>query len=72
MNTILWIVGKTINVAIIAIAVVFQPELRRALEKLGEKNFFSTFSLFDRGRENLRFSDRTRMLWLRPASVWEV
>ena len=28
MNTILWIAGKTINVAVIAIIIVFQPELR--------------------------------------------
>ena len=34
MNTILWIAGKTINVAVIAIIIVFQPELRRALEKV--------------------------------------
>ena len=36
MNTILWIAEKTINVAIIAIVVIFQPELRKALEELGQ------------------------------------
>lgn len=40
MNTILWIAEKTINVAIIAIVVIFQPELRKALEELGRKNLF--------------------------------
>ncbi len=35
MNTILWMADKTINVGIIAVVVIFQPELRRALEQLG-------------------------------------
>ena len=39
-NTILWIFANTINVGIIAVFIVFQPELRRALEQLGRSNFF--------------------------------
>lgn len=39
MNTILWLANKTINVGIIAVVIIFQPELRRALEQLGRKNF---------------------------------
>ena len=39
MNTILWIADKTINVGIIAILVIFQPEMRKALEQLGRKRF---------------------------------
>src|SRR5699024_5500163 len=34
-------------------------ELRRALEKLGEKNLLSNITLFDRGKENERISDET-------------
>ncbi len=60
MHAILYLARESISILAFAALVVFQPELRRALEKLGEKNFFSTFSLFDRGRENLRFSDRTK------------
>ena len=41
MNTILWIFRNAISVGIIAIIILFQPELRRALEELGRKNFFS-------------------------------
>ena len=41
MNTILWIYRNTINVGIIAIIILFQPELRRALEELGRKTWFS-------------------------------
>ena len=40
MNTILWLAEKTLNVGVIALVVIFQPELRRALEQLGRKNFF--------------------------------
>ena len=58
MNTILWIVGKTINVAVIAIAVVFQPELRRALEQLGQKNFITSLFSFDSQKSQERFSER--------------
>ena len=60
MHAILYLARESIGILAFAALVVFQPELRRALEKLGEKNLFSSFSLFDRGRENLRFSDKTR------------
>ncbi|MCI5493684.1 MAG: diadenylate cyclase CdaA [Lachnospiraceae bacterium] len=60
MNTILWIAEKTINVAIIALVVIFQPELRSALEQLGRKKFISSLFSFDfsKGGEE-RFTDRT-------------
>ena len=60
MNTILWIAEKTINVAIIALVVIFQPELRSALEQLGRKKFISSLFSFDfsKGGED-RFTDRT-------------
>lgn len=60
MHAILYLARESIGILAFAALVVFQPELRRALEKLGEKNLFSSFYLFDRGRENLRFSDKTR------------
>lgn len=59
MHTILFLARESINVLAIAAVVVFQPELRRALEKLGEKNLLTNFGLFDRNRENQRFSDET-------------
>ena len=37
LRTILWIAGKTISVGIIALVIIFQPELRRALEQLEER-----------------------------------
>lgn len=60
MNTILWIVTNVFSIAAIAMVVVLQPELRKALEELGRKNFFSSILSFDSGKaEDGRFSDRT-------------
>lgn len=59
MHTILYLAAQSINVLAIAAVVVFQPELRRALEKLGEKNLLSNINPFDKNRENERFSDQT-------------
>ena len=60
MNTILWIVTNIFNVAAIAIVVMLQPELRKAMEELGQKNFFSAMLPFDSDKsEGGRFSDRT-------------
>ncbi|MDD3222456.1 MAG: TIGR00159 family protein [Clostridia bacterium] len=46
MSTILWLFQNLISVTIISIFVVFQPELRRALEQLGRKNILSSFINF--------------------------
>lgn len=60
MNTILWIVTNLFSIAAVAIVVVLQPELRKALEELGRKNFFSSILTFDSSKpDNERFSDRT-------------
>ena len=60
MSTILWIAEKTINVAIIALVVIFQPELRIALEQLGRKKFLSSIFNFEFSKTDLdRFSERT-------------
>ena len=40
MSTILWLAGKILNYGVIAIIVVFTPELRRALESLGRSKIF--------------------------------
>ena len=47
MTTILWIVSKVFSVAVTAAVIVFQPELRRALEQLGRKNLFMSLFPFD-------------------------
>jgi diadenylate cyclase len=60
MTTILWIADRAFNVGITAAIIVFQPELRRALEQLGRKNFLNSIFSFDESKNTgERFSDRT-------------
>ena len=46
LNTILWLLVNSFSVGITAALIIFQPELRRALEKLGRADFFSNFNFF--------------------------
>ena len=59
LTTLLWIIDKTLSAGIIALVIIFQPELRRALEELGKKNVL--FNVFKLGNtlENERFSDKS-------------
>lgn len=50
MNTILWIAENFFSLGITAVIIVFQPELRRALEQLGEKNILTSIVPFDSSR----------------------
>lgn len=60
MNTILWIISKLSNVLIIGVMVIFQPELRKMLEQLGQKKIMATLIPFDTGKEvKARFTDKT-------------
>ncbi|MCF8565967.1 diadenylate cyclase CdaA [Alicyclobacillus tolerans] len=49
-----WLLNKIITIGLIAIPVVFQPELRRALEQLGRGGFFS-ISFTSAGNEDLEY-----------------
>lgn len=60
MHTILFLARASVGVLATAAVVVFQPELRRALEKLGEKSFYTSFLVFDKGKENQRFSNESK------------
>ncbi len=61
MNTILWIVNNMFSVAVTAVIVILQPELRKAVEELGRKNIISSIFPFEvsRGLGEGRFSDKT-------------
>lgn len=59
MSTILWIVERVFSIAVIAMVVILQPELRKALEELGRKNFFSNFLSLGDVKTEGRFSDKT-------------
>ncbi len=61
MDAIMWILGNIGVVAITAIVIVFQPELRKVLEQMGRKRWIN--SIFELGgkseEERVRFSDHT-------------
>lgn len=60
MDTLIYIVNKGITLAIIAALVVFQPEIRKVLEQLGEKRFISNLLPLDSVRTVQElFSDKT-------------
>ncbi len=62
LNTIMWILTNTISVGIIAVIVVFQPELRKALEELGKGKaffFFSSLGKMDSDGNNEKIATRT-------------
>ncbi len=44
LYTVTWIISKTINVGLIAVVVLFQPEIRKALETIGRNSFDFTGS----------------------------
>ncbi len=60
-NTIVWLLSNFFSVAIVAVVVIFQPEIRRALEQLGRNNLFqSLFSFTDAsGTRSDAITDKT-------------
>lgn len=60
MRAILWIFENSIQMIVMALIVVFQPELRKALEQLGRKNYIASIIPFDdqKGKEK-KYSERT-------------
>lgn len=61
MTTIIWIAERLISLAVIAMVVILQPELRKALENLGQKNILASLFSLDmlKASVNARFSDKT-------------
>ncbi|MBO5564982.1 MAG: diadenylate cyclase CdaA [Lachnospiraceae bacterium] len=60
MTTILWIVKNIASLAVLAMIIILQPELRRGLEELGQRNIFSSFFGLDLGGSAGReLSDQT-------------
>lgn len=60
MNVVLWVFRNAMVVGIMALVVIFQPELRGALEQLGRKNFLGSLASFDNQKaKNERFSEKS-------------
>ncbi len=60
MTTIIWIAGRVAYVGVIALIVVLQPELRKALENIGTRKYVAALFPFESlKRTDEKFSDRT-------------
>ncbi len=60
MDTLIYIINQGMSIVIITLVVVFQPELRKVLESLGEREILNHSFLFGQNRNAAgRFSDRT-------------
>jgi len=58
LDTILWLAQKLANIVAVAAIVVFQPEIRRALEKLGERGMIvKAFGSISRSNETMMTGD---------------
>lgn len=60
MDTILWLAERVINAAVIGLVVIFQPELRSALEQLGRKRFLASLFTIDFNKSGVeKFGEKT-------------
>ena len=57
-DVILWIMGRIATIAVTALIIIFAPELRKALEQLGNKNIMNLF-IFDSKSSDNGMSERT-------------
>lgn len=59
MNTILWIFSKLASTLIVGVMVIFQPELRKVLEQLGQKKIMAILPFTSDKEVEERFTDKT-------------
>lgn len=57
MDTILWIANRVFNIGVLALVIIFQPELRKALEQLGQNNVFSHLIQNGNGKRQEKMSE---------------
>lgn len=59
MTTIIWIFKNLLYLVAIAVIVALQPEIRRVIEAIGQKNILTALLSFDSKQAEGRFSDKT-------------
>ena len=60
MSTILWLISRVGSIALIALVIIFQPELRKVLESIGTRSVVASLFRFDTNQTSGDlFSDRT-------------
>ena len=57
-DVILWIMGRIATIAVTALIIIFAPELRKALEQLGNKNIMNLFTFESKSSDD-GMSERT-------------
>ncbi len=59
LDTILWLLEKISYIAVTAVLIIFQPELRKALEQLGSRNVLTNLFSTEDVKKNEEFSEKT-------------
>ena len=59
LNIILWILEKSLTIAVTALIIIFQPELRKALEQLESRNLLNNILSIDDKKSEQKFTDKT-------------
>lgn len=59
LDTILWLLEKISYIAVTAILIIFQPELRKALEQLGSRNVLTSLFAQEDEKQNEAFTEKT-------------
>lgn len=65
MNVVLWVFQNAMVVGIMALVVIFQPELRNALEQLGRKNFLGSLTFDNQKGKNERYTEKSIQAMIR-------
>ena len=59
LNTITWMINHMGQLALIALLIIFQPELRKALEQLGSKNIITDLFISENSRQQEGYTEKT-------------
>ncbi|MBO5489667.1 MAG: diadenylate cyclase CdaA [Eubacterium sp.] len=59
LSVVNWVFDKAMFVGIVALVIIFQPELRNALEQLGRKNILGSISFDNQKNKNERYSEKS-------------
>ena len=59
LNTITWIINHMGQLVLTALIIIFQPELRKALEQLGSKNIITDLFISENSRQQEGYTEKT-------------
>ena len=59
LNTITWIINHMGQLVLTALIIIFQPELRKALEQLGSKNLIADFFVSENSGRQEGYTEKT-------------